>query len=542
MLPFLRIPPFPGAKPVDLMRAADQQDGRPADVEQIIAALRRNRVGGHYWGEQPELPNRYILVRSATLSAAESPEMSAGSDPLVLWTEDGRSGSQDHARLVVRGSFDPWHMVAGATEVLVDAQNEVALVAALAGVPVRCFGTGRFDVLSTGGTSSLYKAIENEFTRLDLRNPFTGVSMSAEEAISLCGFWRLLIDSNRNIGAVFGCASWKRATIEPLLWRGSGRLRFESKATAVERGSEVAIWRSRTAAATLRKLQDGGSHLLEVEDGFIRSSGLGADCVPPLSIVVDRSGIYFDPSGQSDLEASLQDGDFGPELVARARQLREIILSAGITKYSSGQTTVSRCPGDQRQILVAGQVEDDRAVLSGLGPATNLELLRQVRDDAPDAHIIYKPHPDVEAGHRVGKIEDRVCLELADSIIRDAPISAVIAAVDEVHVNTSLAGFEALLREKPVVTYGVPFYAGWGLTCDKGPVPKRRSARRTLDELVAAALLVYPRYLDPLTGLPCPPEVLVSRLSANAPDRPGLLVRLRRLQGALRRRLPSRRR
>jgi capsular polysaccharide export protein len=111
--------------------------------------------------------------------------------------------------------------------------------------------------------------------------------------------------------------------------------------------------------------------------------------------------------------------------------------------------------------------------------------------------------------------------------------------VDEVHVNTSLAGFEALLRNKPVTTYGVPFYAGWGLTTDLGPVPKRRSAGRTLDELVAAALLLYPRYLDPVSGLPCPAEVLVMRLGAEEMQDPGMFVGLRRLQGKLMRCLRS---
>jgi capsular polysaccharide export protein len=69
------------------------------------------------------------------------------------------------------------------------------------------------------------------------------------------------------------------------------------------------------------------------------------------------------------------------------------------------------------------------------------------------------------------------------------------------------------MRGKRVTVYGVPFYAGWGLTIDKGPVPPRRTAKRTLDELVAAALLLYPRYFDPVTGLPCPAEVVVERLA-----------------------------
>src|SRR5206468_12492127 len=115
--------------------------------------------------------------------------------------------------------------------------------------------------------------------------------------------------------------------------------------------------------------------------------------------------------------------------------------------------------------------------------------------------------PDVLAGHRRGAVSQRECLNYADRVVADAPVSSLISMVDEVHVNTSLTGFEALLREKPVTTYGVPFYSGWGLTRDLGPVPERRTKTRTLDELVSAALLLYPRYLDPVTRLPCPAEV-----------------------------------
>jgi capsular polysaccharide export protein len=185
-------------------------------------------------------------------------------------------------------------------------------------------------------------------------------------------------------------------------------------------------------------------------------------------------------------------------------------------------------------------VEDDRAVQSGgCGLVSNLQLLKRVREQAPDAYILYKPHPDVLAGHRRGAIAERECLEYADEVVGELPISSLIGMVDEVHVNTSLAGFEALLREKAVTTYGVPFYAGWGLTRDLGPVPSRRTTVRILDEMVAAALLIYPRYLDPATGLPCPAEVVVARLSAAEEGDPGLVVAMRRLQGKFMRRLRS---
>jgi len=112
--------------------------------------------------------------------------------------------------------------------------------------------------------------------------------------------------------------------------------------------------------------------------------------------------------------------------------------------------------------------------------------------------------------------------------------------IDALHVLTSLAGFEALLRGKQVVTHGVPFYAGWGLTRDLGAVPARRTARRSLAELVAAVLILYPRYLDPVTRLPCPAEVLVDRMIADVAATPSFLERLRTLQGKVRRKFARR--
>ena len=275
--------------------------------------------------------------------------------------------------------------------------------------------------------------------------------------------------------------------------------------------------------------------MVEVEDGFLRSNGLGADCIPPLSITVDRLGAHFDPAQPSELENLLQFGDFAPLLLARARQLRKVIVAAGLGKYETGGAALDRLHPTKRHILVPGQVEDDRSVMTGGGGMTNLTLLERVRADSPDAFIIYKPHPDVLAGHRKGDIPAEVCHRLADAMMPDAPISSLIDMVDAVHVNTSLAGFEALMRDTPVTAHGVPFYAGWGLTDDRGAVPPRRNARRSLDELVAATLLLYPRYLDPVTGLPCPAEVVVDRLSAPGTAPTGTLIALRRLQGRVRR-------
>lgn len=41
---------------------------------------------------------------------------------------------------------------------------------------------------------------------------------------------------------------------------------------------------------------------MRVEDGFLRSKGLGAELIAPLSLVLDDLGIYYDPTRSSRLE------------------------------------------------------------------------------------------------------------------------------------------------------------------------------------------------------------------------------------------------
>jgi capsular polysaccharide export protein len=253
-------------------------------------------------------------------------------------------------------------------------------------------------------------------------------------------------------------------------------------------------------------------------------------------VVVDALGIHFDPSGPSDLEAFLNGAQMSPKLLRRAQSLREIIVRAGISKYSADSTHVvpERTPG-KRLVLVPGQVEDDMSVRAGGGGlSSNLELLRRARLLEPDAKIWFRPHPDVDAGHRRGKVPDADILVYADHIVRGGGMAPLLDIVDAVHVLTSLTGFEALMRGCEVTCHGTPFYAGWGLTRDLGEPTGRRTTTLSLDALVAGVLILYPRYLDPVTGLPCPPEVLISRMaSATATNRLKWIVPLRRWQGKL---------
>ena len=523
--PFLRIPPFPGGRVEQFSTAAE---GRPtSDLHDTAELIRAHRVGGTYWAAQPTLPEDYVLVRGAC--PLDGCKAIAGDLPIVCWRES--PVGVDEARFVVTGPCDPWHMLFRARAYVADREDELSLIADLLGVPVylRDERSNQLQARTPDVADRLRAALSVQA----FVNPFTGAPMEAREAIELCGFWRGLIDRNRAVAGGLGFAFWKQDNVGALLWGGAKSFAFVRTASEIQGEGPVAVWRSKVSGATLEGLERQGRSLIEVEDGFLRSRGLGADCVPPLSLTVDSAGAYFDPATPSELENLLQNGSFDETMTDRARRLRELIIAAGLSKYARGDVALRR-RSERRHILVPGQVEDDRSVQTGgCGLTTNLELLMRVREQAPDAYIIYKAHPDVVAGHRKGSIPDRLCLQYADEIASDEPITSLISMVEEVHVNTSLAGFEALMREKQVTTYGVPFYAGWGLTHDLGPVPARRSASRSLDELVAATLLLYPRYLDPETGLPCPPEIVVARLSGGQVPNTNMVVAARRLQGKL---------
>lgn len=517
---FLTLPPFPRRKLYRFELCGEEMP--PLDDEELDALadqLADARIGGRWWGAQPQLGSQpFVLTRPRNAGS--------GTTSRVHWA-DGKAAD-------ISDECDPWHVLGGARELHCAAGDPVLLIAGLSDVPV---------ALDGGPTQRIERPRLRAMLRAALgprlyRNPFSGQPMPWSRLVALCAQWRELIDANRSFAAVYGFASWKRATTEPLLWDGSRAERFNRRVDTLAPGDKVAIWKSRTPAARLAELKRAGVQLVEAEDGFIRSAGLGANCVPPQSIVVDLEGIYFDPRSPSTLETLIQRGQFSPQALARAEALQERIAALGVSKYGSGHELLDR-RSDRQHILVPGQVEDDRAVLSSIGPPlTNLDLIRQVRTVRPDAYLLYKPHPDVEAGHRKGAVPDAIALQFADEVVRNGSIASWIDLADAVHVNSSLAGFEALMRGKPVTTHGVPFYAGWGLTEDLGPVPSRRSALRSLTELVAAALILYPRYVDPITNLPCPPEIVIDRLGegiGQSDDSYRPLVLVRRLQGWLQR-------
>jgi len=498
-------PPAPGyVLVIDQTRGdASLLGATRADFLDMLAAAR---------DENPGLP---LVIRS-------HPETARGLRPGHFTAEDLRPGE-----LFCDSALSPWALLAGAARVYA-LSSQLGYEAMLAGHRPRVFGRPFYAGWGLSDDQHPMPrrrpaSIEQLFAASHLlapvwydpcRDRLTDFEGALRQIEAEAHAWR----QDHAGHLAYGIRLWKR----PFMARffGSGRgLRFTAKP-----GPKV------TLAWAGRAEETPGA--LRVEDGFLRSRGLGAALVPPLSLVADDLGIYYDPGRESRFER-LMTGPLPPGGRERALHLARRLVESGITKYNLGGR-MPELPAGHR-ILVPGQVEDDASIRLGAGEVrTNLALLQRVRAENPDAVLIYKPHPDVEAGLRPGLIPEAEMRRLADVVARNAAADALMGQVDDVWTMTSTLGFEALLRGLPVTTLGAPFYAGWGLTRDLGPIPARRQVRADLAVLIHCALIAYPRYFDPVSGLPCPPEIAVERLGdpGLAAGGPGLRW-LAKAQGAL---------
>lgn len=276
---------------------------------------------------------------------------------------------------------------------------------------------------------------------------------------------------------------WKRAYLRRYF--AGSELRFLKRHAELPEDQPVVVWG-----------RPGSANHIAVEDGFVRSVGLGADLVAPKSWVIDEIGMYYDATRPSKLERLLREAEFSEKELQRAAKIRARLVKEQVSKYNVGISQWRRPTGRQKVILVPGQVESDASITYG-SPylRTNYALLKAVRERCPDDYIVYKPHPDVVAGLRTKDSQHAEQLTFCDDVVLHENMASLLTKVDEVHTLTSLTGFEALLRGVPVTCYGQPFYSGWGLTTDIYPNERRQVARQ-LDELVAATLIRYPRYLS----------------------------------------------
>lgn len=452
----------------------------------------------------------------ATIYVKTHPETSAGRKGGYL------TGIADDERTVVlRRPVEPAGLIRAMDRVYV-VTSGMGFEALLAGKPVTCFGLpwyagwGATDDRQHCPRRTRRRSVDELFAAAYLRyasylDPETRGRGDIFAAIDFLVRQRRTAARYAGPGGAgrllcVGFRRWKAANVAPLLEPLASGVFFAADAAAARRltpraDDRLLFWGATPPPGLAALAEESGARLLRMEDGFVRSVGLGSDFIRPLSLVLDGQGSHFDPRQPSDLEALLAGAEFSADELARARRVREFIVAHGITKYNlEARAPAEWASGGRAVLLVPGQVEDDASLRWGCTEVRgNLALLAAARRARPDAFIVYKPHPDVASGNRTGRLALARAREYADHVETRLSVVSCIEACDEVHTLTSQTGFDALLRGKRVVTYGQPFYAGWGLTEDRAGETAafaRRRRRLSIDELVAGALLRYPLYWD----------------------------------------------
>ncbi|EDP5180530.1 capsular polysaccharide biosynthesis protein [Campylobacter jejuni] len=354
-------------------------------------------------------------------------------------------------------------------------------------------------------------------------NPYLNQKSNIFDTIQTLAKYKDIEKVNSNKLFMLGFTLWKRHFIKPFFKAKDNEIIFLNSIKSLVRyklkeDDKFFIWGKKYDENTLKNLllvkakeqnlTNFTPKVSLVEDGFIRSISLGSDLTRPFSLIVDDKGLYIDPNKASKLEELLQNEIFDENMLNRAKNIIKILLENRFSKYNGlkHEDLKINAKTGQKIILIPAQVEDDASmILGGFGLST-LDLLKEVRSKNQDAYIIFKPHPDVLSGNRVGLKDETLILEFCDEIVKDCSIDSAIKIADEIHTITSTSGFDALLRAKKVFTYGMPFYAGWGLTKDKYRC-ERRTRKLSLEELVAGALIAYPRYINPKTKTLCEIEV-----------------------------------
>jgi len=291
-------------------------------------------------------------------------------------------------------------------------------------------------------------------------------------------------------------------------------------------------WGARPSGVRGRELaQRLGLAYLGLEDGFLRSVRLGSEGAAPYSLTIDDRGPYFDARVPSRLELILNDEPVeplpllspgaetpargyldDPGLLTRAGDCMAAVVASQLSKYNAAPAR-QLPPTDRRRVLVVDQCRGDASIIGALADAERFhQMLAAARAEHPRAEILIKAHPAVlarrAAGHFRATERDHRTRFLSSPW---SPIS-LLQQVDQVYVVSSLMGLEALLVGVPVTCFGLPFYAGWGLTDDRIEAPRLRRQLR-LEQLFAGVYLGYSHYLDPDSGEPCAAERVIEHLA-----------------------------
>jgi len=279
----------------------------------------------------------------------------------------------------------------------------------------------------------------------------------------------------------------------------------------------VAGWGHKPTANKARKIAaKHGLPYLAFEDGFLRSVRPGTD-ENPVSIILDRKGVYYNAREPSDLEDMVRNrmGERTPDLAAT--KAISLLRKKQLSKYNSFSTDKLAdleliSTKREGRILVVDQTAGDASIPGAYASEKSfMDMLRAAVQENPNAEILVKVHPETLLRRKAGHFSGQTIAELATvcpdiakaqgaNRLRLTPEAinpwALLEGCSTVYCVSSQLGFEALMAGCKVVSFGQSFYSGYGLTDDRNSNRNDRRSKASLEALFGALYFDYCSYFD----------------------------------------------
>lgn len=239
-----------------------------------------------------------------------------------------------------------------------------------------------------------------------------------------------------------------------------------------------------------------GKKLLHIEGAYLRSFLMdrsGSRFDQARCFFVDTLGWHYDPNRPSDIENLINTYEVTDEQKQRARDFINLLIDNKVTKFNDQLEQVD-LPGGHNVLVVDSTQKDQAVVMSGGRDNSFTELLDSAIKENPNSNIIVKSHPDVLNNRRTGYYDN---LDNPNIIMVNKKVNPfdILRQVNKVYLFSSTLGLESVMMGKETHVFGMPCYAGWGLTHDR-MFSKKRTRKRTIEELVYIIYFVYTQYID----------------------------------------------
>lgn len=284
----------------------------------------------------------------------------------------------------------------------------------------------------------------------------------------------------------------------------------------------IAGWGHKPTANRARAFaRSRGIPYIAFEDGFLRSVNPG-NGERPLSMVMDRTGIYYDARQPSDLEALIRKRAASPQCDYSARLAIELLRTTRVSKYNNSTLHDIADLGlktsrQEDRVLVIDQTRGDASIEGAFANSSTFpKMLEAAVTENPGAEILVRIHPETMMGRRAGHFSPEALVYLATfnpavakasdaGFLRLTPEPVnpwvLLEGCSKVYCVSSQMGFEALMAGCEVHAFGKGFYHNVMGVQARFKHTLKEAERFELEAVVSAFYFDYMSYLFGCTGL-----------------------------------------